>query len=124
MLQEEGDRDEYFVVAPGSAGDWSDSWSYETGEVGGSDFEHEISVSRCDGEVETSYAVFDDCLEYSRTVTTTNFDFEGNEQILTTVHDETWAADVGLVRYSITASDGHVSTAVLRTTSSQPPDEG
>lgn len=123
VLQEEGDRDSYFVVAPGSAADWTDSWSYETGEVGGSDFEHEIDVARCDDDVETSYATFSDCLEYTRTVTTTNFDFEGNEQVLTTVHHEAWAADVGLVRYSITASDGHVSTAVLRTTNSVPVDE-
>ncbi len=118
VLQEEGDREEYFVVAPGSARDWSDSWSYETGESGGSDFEHEITASRCTDQVVSSFISTADCIEYERTVTTTNFALDGSEQVLTTVHHETWAAGVGLMRYSITASDGGVSTAVLRTTDS------
>lgn len=118
VLQEEGDRGEFFTVAPGSSADWTNSWNYETGEPGGSDFDHEITATRCQDYVETSYGTFGDCVVYERTVTTTNFDLGGEEQVLTTVHHETWANGVGLVRYSITASDGNVSTAVLRTTNS------
>jgi hypothetical protein len=119
VLQEEGKREEFFVTPPGSGANWSEVWEFETGEAGGSEFQHRVEARRCDGEVETSYDVFTDCIEVTRTVDTINFDIDGNpEPALTTVHEEVWAEGVGLVRYSILASDDQRSTAVLRTTSS------
>ncbi|MCP4867580.1 MAG: hypothetical protein GY898_02540 [Proteobacteria bacterium] len=118
VLQEEGERGEFLIKTPGSAGDWTDGWDYEITETG-SDFVHSIEMRRCDEEVETSYDVFDDCVHVTRTLDTINYDINNNpEDPLTTIHEEVWAEGVGLVRYSILASDGQRSTAVLRTTNS------
>lgn len=124
VLQEEGERSEFFVKTPGAGADWTDAWDYDITETG-SDFVHSIEMSRCSGEVETSYAVFEDCVHVVRTLDTINYDINNNpEDPLTTIHEEVWATGVGLVRYSILASDGQRSTAVLRTTNADAEDEG
>ncbi len=118
--QEEGLRSEYFVKSPGSAADWSDRWEFEYDEASGSDFEHRVETQRCEDEVVTSYGVFADCIEVTRSVDTINFDLNDNpEPALTTVHEEVWAEGVGLIRYSILSSDDQRSTMVLRTTDSE-----
>ncbi len=124
VLQEEGEREEYFLRQPGSAKDWSDGWDYETGEPGGSDFEHTVEMATCTEPVATSAGEFEDCVTVTRTVEVTNYDINGNpEDPLTTVHTEVWARDVGLASYEILASDLQRSYAVLRTTNAMDDDE-
>lgn len=118
---EEGDHGEFFVITPTWDEDWSEFWTYETGEEGASDFEHDIAGSYCAEPAETSYGILQDCVVYERTVTTTNFE-GGEEQVLTTVHTEVWAAGIGLARYEILASDGELTIAVLRTTNADQQD--
>jgi hypothetical protein len=112
---EEGDQGEYFLLTPTVDEEWSEFWTYETGEEGASDFEHDVAASYCADPAVTSYGIIEDCIVYERTVTTTNY-VGGDEQVLTTVHTETWAAGIGLVRYEILSSDGELTIAVLRTT--------
>jgi len=114
----EGDRDEWFVTSPGSDSGWTDSWSYSVQESGaGSEFEHEVTAGYCTEEVAASYATTDDCVEVERTITTVNHSLGEDAPDLVTVHIETWAAGVGLLRYRILESDGQTKDAVLRTAS-------
>jgi hypothetical protein len=119
---EEGDHGEYFVLTPDVDPEWEEFWNYATGEEGGSDFEHDVTARYCDQVVQTSYGLLEDCIIYERSVTTTNY-IGQDEQVLTTVHTETWAANIGLVRYEILASDGETTIAVLRTTDAHQTDE-
>lgn len=113
--QKEGDREEYFVVVPGSRDDWTDSWSYEFGEDGGSDFYIEVDTQRSEGPRQTSYGTYNDLVECVRTVEITSF-ATGEELVQTTVTTETWAAGVGLIHFHVLAADDTTTEGVLRTT--------
>ncbi len=119
---EEGDHGEFFVVTPTWEEDWNEFWTYETSVEGASDFEHDITGSYCDELVETAAGIFQDCVRYERVVTTTNYEGQ-EEQVLVTTHTEIWAAGIGLVRYEIVASDGEQTIAVLRTTDADQADQ-
>ena len=118
----EGDHGEYFLRTPSMNEDWTEFWTYETGEEGASDFEHDVSASYCAEPIETSYGILTDCLVYERTVTTTNY-VDGEPVPLTAVHTEYWAAGIGLARYEILATDGELTITVLRTTTADQQEE-
>lgn len=110
---DEGDRNEYFVKAPGSASSWSDSWDYGVnGSGGGTDFWFSVTGSYTTDPVQTPYGTYVDCVQYIREVRLDHSD--GTEQNIE--HVEVWAAGVGLIRYMVTAVDGDVTEVLLRTT--------
>jgi hypothetical protein len=110
---DEGDRNEYFVKAPGSASDWSDSWSYGVSEsAGGTSFDFSVTGAYMTDPVQTPYGTYVDCVRYTRDVQLNHND--GSQQNIE--HVEDWAAGVGLIRYMVTAVDGDVTEVLLRTT--------
>jgi len=110
---DEGDRNENFVVQPGTEADWSLSWDYEVrGSGGGSDFEFEIDMAYETEPIQTSLGTFEDTLAVTRTRTTVS---SGGDD-LTNTRQEWWAVDVGLIRYIETGADGLSVEGVVRTT--------
>jgi len=110
---DEGDRNENFLVQPGTDRDWTDAWDFEVeGAGGGSDFEFEISMSYESESIQTSLGTFDDTLAITRTRTTVS---SGGDP-LENVRQEWWAVDVGLIRYIETGADGLSVEGVVRTT--------
>jgi hypothetical protein len=110
---DEGDRNEFFVKVPEGGNTWSDTWSY-TIDDGGSEFDYSVEIARGEDTVQTGLGNYDDTVRVVRTTVITNT-AGGNDQVLTQVHEEHWARDVGLVRYRFTAADGEVTDAALRT---------
>jgi hypothetical protein len=110
---DEGDRNEYFVKAPGSRADWSDHWEYGVnGSAGGTDFWFSVTGSYMPDPVQTPYGTYVDTVEYVREVRLDHSD--GTEQYVQ--HLENWADGVGLIRYVVTAVDGDITEVLLRTT--------
>lgn len=113
---DEGDRNENFVVQPGSESDWTASWDYEVrGDGGGSDFEFVIDMAYESEPIQTSLGTFEDTVAITRTRTTVS---SGGDD-LTNTRQEWWAVDVGLIRYIETGADGLSVEGVVRTTSSE-----
>lgn len=111
---DEGRRNENFAVAPGDDPDWSETWDFSiNGSGGGSDFDFEITASYSDEEIQTTPGTFDQTLHIERVRTTTSNN-GGEVQVLTSVREEWYVADIGLIRYRDTASDGQVVEGVLR----------
>ena len=112
--EDEGDRDENFVVPPGAAADWSLDWDYGA-DTGSTETTFEMTEQRREDPIQTPYATYTDCLELVRAVTRVSQ--VGNDELTTVqTREETWCNGIGLVRYKITAVDGAVSEALLRDT--------
>ena len=110
---DEGDRDEYFVKAPGSASDWSEAWEYGVnGSAGGTACWFSVDAARRSDPIQTPYGTYVDCIEVQREVRLDHSD--GTEQFVS--HVEDWAAGVGLIRYVRTGTDGDETEVLLRTT--------
>lgn len=114
---DEGARNENFLVQPEVGADWSSAWEFEVdGENGASDFEFEVTAQYASSSVQTSLGSFEETLHITRTRQTIS-NSGGSEQILTNVREEWYARDVGLVQYRETGNDGLSVEGVLRTTS-------
>jgi|GEM_PF-1972504 len=119
---DEGLRNENFVVQPEESPDWSASWDFEVdGEGGGSDFEFELVAGWATDSVQTSLGQFENTLKIERTRSTISNTGEG-QQILTNLREEWYAPDVGLVQYRETGADGISVEGVLRTTNVSVPE--
>ncbi len=118
---DEGKRNEDFLVQP-EVGDWSAAWDFEVdGDAGASDFEFEVEAGWATESVQTSLGSFEDTLHVTRTRRTIS-NSGGNEQVLTNVREEWWALDIGLVQYRETGSDGLSVEGVVRQTSVSVPE--
>jgi len=111
--EDEGDRNEYFVKAPGSADDWSGSWDYRVSDSGAAmDFAFSVNADRMTDPVQTPYGTYVDYVRCIREVRIEHSDgTEGNRELV-----EDWASGVGLIRYQVTGVDGDVTEVLLRTT--------
>jgi len=118
---DEGKRNEDFLVQP-EVGEWSSTWDFEVdGDAGASDFEFEVEAGWATEGVQTSLGVFEDTLKITRTRRTIS-NSGGNEQVLTNIREEWWALDVGLIQYRETGSDGLSVEGVVRQTSVEIPE--
>ncbi len=122
---DEGKRNEYFVMAPNGSADWTESWDARvSGDGGGSDFEFEVSVEVLSEPLQVPYArpgassTYTDVVEYTRTQTAISVNLDGEELVQTQIHVEDYAQGVGLIRYHYTNSEDppQVTEALLRTT--------
>jgi hypothetical protein len=102
---------------PESPSGWSTDWAYEETDPQGSDFDYEVSGAHVTEPLQTSWGTYDDCIEYTRTLTIVNYLTPGNpEPPIVQVRTETYALGVGLIRYGITASDGSLTEGRLSNT--------
>ncbi|MCO4770108.1 MAG: hypothetical protein KDA24_08775 [Deltaproteobacteria bacterium] len=114
---DEGLRNENFVIQPEASSDWADAWDFDVdGENGGSDFEFEVTASFATESVQTSLDNYEDTLHVVR-IRRTISNSGGNESVLTNTREEWYALDVGLVQYRETGADGLSVEGVLRNTS-------
>ncbi len=110
---DEGDRNENFLVQPGTDSDWTQTWDYTVGGAGGgSDFEFVIEMAYETEPIQTSLGTFEDTVAVTRTRTTVS---SGGDPLQNT-RQEWWAVDVGLIRYIETGADGLSVEGVVRTT--------
>lgn len=107
--EDEGERNENFLVQPGSESDWSVSWDYEVD--GSLDFEFVVDMAYETEPIQTSLGTFEDTLSVTRTRT-----WSSGGDPLENVRQEWWAQNVGLIRYIETGADGLSVEGVVRTT--------
>ena len=100
---------------------WAASWTYEVDLPPSTVITHEVVAAHRTEEIVTAAGTFGDSVEYERRVTRVQEDPQGNSTTLVTVQVETYARDIGLVRYRFTSVDGSVSE--VRLTSSNVADD-